>query len=55
MKIGGILAFEIGYDQKDSVVDIIENCETAVFENVICKQDLEGNDRMIFAKLAAVK
>lgn len=55
LKIGGILAFEIGYDQKDSVVDIIENCETAVFENVICKQDLEGNDRMIFAKLAAVK
>ncbi len=55
LKIGGILAFEIGYDQKDSVVDIIENCETAVFENVICKQDLEGNDRMIFAKLVAVK
>lgn len=55
LKIGGILAFEIGYDQKDSVVDIIENCETAVFENVICKQDLECNDRMIFAKLAAVK
>lgn len=52
LKIGGILAFEIGFDQKESVVEIIENCENAVFEGIICKQDLEGNDRMIFARLS---
>lgn len=51
LKIGGILAFEIGFDQKESVFKIIENCQNAVFEDVVCKQDLEGNDRMIFAKL----
>lgn len=54
LKIGGILAFEIGYDQKDSVIEIIEKNENAQFEDIICKQDLEGNDRMIFAKLVKI-
>lgn len=54
LKIGGILAFEIGFDQKDSVFEILENCENAVFEDIICGQDLEGNDRMIFARLAKI-
>ncbi len=53
LKIGGILAFEIGYDQKDSVIDIIKNCEDCVFDDIVCKQDLENNDRMIFAKLVS--
>ena len=55
LKIGGILAFEIGYDQKESVTEILENCKTAVFEDIRCMQDLEKNDRMIFARLASKK
>ena len=52
LKIGGILAFEIGFDQKESVTEILTNCKTAVFEDIRCLQDLEKNDRMIFAKLS---
>lgn len=54
LKIGGILAFEIGFDQKDSVIEILQNNQNAMFEYIICKQDLEQNDRMIFAKLAKI-
>jgi len=53
LKIGGILAFEIGFDQKESVTEILTNCKTAVFEDIRCLQDLEKNDRMIFAKLSS--
>lgn len=54
LKIGGILAFEIGYDQKDSVIEIIRSCQNAKFENIECRQDLEGCDRMIFATFAEI-
>ncbi len=44
LKIGGILAFEIGFDQKESVTEILTNCKTAVFaglgkkrQNDFCK------------------
>ncbi len=53
LKIGGILAFEIGFDQKESVTEILTNCKTAVFEDIRLLQDLEKNDRMIFAKLSS--
>ncbi len=55
LKIGGILAFEIGYNQKDSVISILENAQDMVFEDIKCMQDLENNDRMIFAKLVEIK
>ncbi len=55
LKIGGILAFEIGYNQKDSVISILENAQDMMFEDIKCMQDLENNDRMIFAKLVEIK
>ncbi len=55
LKIGGILAFEIGYNQKDSVISILENAQDMVFDDIKCMQDLENNDRMIFAKLVEIK
>lgn len=55
LKIGGILAFEIGYNQKDSVISILENAQDMVFEDIKYMQDLENNDRMIFAKLVEIK
>lgn len=55
LKIGGILAFEIGYNQKDSVISILENAQDMVFEDIKYMQDLENNERMIFAKLVEIK
>ena len=45
---GGFLAFEIGYDQKEAVVNILLK---AGFENIQCVKDLSGNDRVIKANL----
>ncbi len=41
----GILAVEIGYDQKDSVSDIFENAN--IFNKIECDKDLGGNDRVV--------
>lgn len=54
LKIGGILTFEIGFDQKEEVFEILNNCPNAIYEDIVCKQDLDKNDRMIFARLAKV-
>lgn len=46
---GGLLAFEIGYDQKDQVVGILLK---SGFKEVECIKDLSGNDRVVSATLA---
>jgi len=45
---GGLLAFEIGYDQKEAVADILFK---SGFRNIECVKDLSGNDRVITANL----
>lgn len=44
LKAGGILAYEIGHDQRDEVMNILE--ENA-FINISCFKDLAGNPRVI--------
>lgn len=44
----GAIFLEIGYDQKQEVLNIIR--ETKQYKEVISKKDLGGNDRMIMAK-----
>ena len=41
----GIIALEIGYNQKDDIIEIIE--ETRKYKNIYCKKDLFENDRVI--------
>jgi release factor glutamine methyltransferase len=41
---GGLLAFEIGYDQKEEVEDILLK---AGFDEIECIRDLSGNNRVI--------
>lgn len=45
----GVLMMEIGYDQKISVTELLQ--QTAKFSDIICLQDLAGKDRIIAAKL----
>lgn len=45
---GGLLAFEIGYDQREEVKDILLK---AGFDAIECIKDLSGNDRVIIATL----
>lgn len=48
LKENGKIFLEIGYDQEQEVLGIIE--KTKQYKMVECKKDLAGNDRMIMAK-----
>ena len=45
----GILALEIGYDQKEEVINLLE--EVGQYTGIYCKKDLGDNDRIIVCKL----
>lgn len=49
LKFNGYICFEIGYDQKDDVLELFENEEKYV--DTSCKKDLFDNDRVIIARL----
>ena len=50
LKFGSYLCYEIGYDQKDEVIDIINKHEN--YSNTYCKKDLGGNDRIIITQVS---
>lgn len=49
LKYGGYICLEIGYDQKEEVMKIIDDKKQYI--NTYCKKDLYDNDRVIVAKL----
>lgn len=49
LKFGSYLCFEIGFDQKDEVVDIINSQEH--YTNTYFKKDLGGNDRVVVTQV----
>ena len=49
LKTGSFLCFEIGYNQKNHVIKIIEDEQN--YKNTYCKKDLYGNDRIIITQV----
>ena len=49
LKTGSFLCFEIGYNQKNYVIKIIEDEQN--YKNTYCKKDLYGNDRIIITQV----
>lgn len=49
LKTGSFLCFEIGYNQKNDVIKIIEDEQN--YKNIYCKKDLYGNDRIIITQV----
>ena len=49
LKTGSFLCFEIGYNQKNHVIKIIEDEKN--YKNTYCKKDLYGNDRIIITQV----
>ena len=49
LKLGSYLCYEIGFDQKDEVIDIINKQEE--YSRTYCKKDLGGNDRVIITQV----
>lgn len=49
LKTGSFLCLEIGYNQKNDVMKIIENNQN--YKNTYCKKDLYGNDRIIITQV----
>ena len=45
---GGYLCLEIGFDQKEEVIDLIKS--TNKYTEIYSKKDLAGNDRIIICK-----
>ena len=48
LKEDGYLCLEIGYDQKNEVIEILKNEKK--YKNIYSKKDLFGNDRIIIAQ-----
>ena len=48
LKSDGVIAVEIGFDQKNDVINLIE--QTGKYKDIYSKKDLSGNDRIIVAK-----
>ena len=46
---GGVLSLEIGYDQKEEIISLLE--EVGKYSDIYCKKDLGSNDRIIVCKL----
>lgn len=46
LKKNGVIAMEIGYNQKEAVTNLFK----AEYKDVYCKKDLSGNDRVIVCK-----
>lgn len=49
LKYNGYLCLEIGYDQKDDVVELLQNEEK--YSEIYVKKDLYGNDRVVIGRL----
>ena len=49
LKFGSYLCFEIGFDQKEDVMEIIDKVEH--YKGTYCKKDLCGNDRIIITQV----
>lgn len=49
LKEDGFLCMEIGYDQKASVIKLVE--ESGKYKETYCKKDLAGNDRVIITRI----
>ncbi len=48
LNLNGYLALEIGYDQKEEVIELIKS--TKRYTDIYSKKDLAGNDRIIICK-----
>lgn len=44
----GIILLEIGFDQKEEVIEIVNSVKK--YREVYCRKDLNGNDRIIVIK-----
>lgn len=44
----GVIAIEIGFDQKEALIDLINS--SGQYKEVYCKKDLFQNDRVIVCK-----
>ena len=49
LKFGSYLCFEIGYDQKEEVLEILKGIEH--YTKAYCKKDLCGNDRVVITQV----
>ena len=49
LKYNGYLCLEIGYDQKDDVVELLQN--EGKYSEIYSKKDLYGNDRIVVGRL----
>ncbi len=49
LNVNGKIYLEIGYNQKEKVIKLLEN--NTNYNDIICIRDLAGNDRMIIAKM----
>lgn len=49
LKSNGYICLEIGYDQKNDIIDLIE--KQNIYKNTYSKKDLYNNDRIIITKL----